>query len=49
MYLEEDVPGLGKNFLRGEKLATAIAAYEDYLVFFLLRTYADRPEAGAPR
>lgn len=41
--LEEDVPGLGKNFLRTKKLAASIAAYQDYLVFYLLRTYADRP------
>jgi hypothetical protein len=43
-YVEEDIPGLGKNFLRGNKLAGCVAAYEDYLAFFLLRTWAD----GAP-
>jgi hypothetical protein len=42
--LEEDVPGLGKNFLRTKKLAASIAAYQDYLVFYLLRNYADRPQ-----
>lgn len=48
-YVEQDIPGLGKNFLPGKKLAAAVAAYEDYLVFYLLRTYADRgPEAGRP-
>jgi hypothetical protein len=41
--LEEDIPGLGRNFLRGHKLAAAVAAYEDYLTFFLFRTYADLP------
>jgi hypothetical protein len=43
LLLEDDVPGLGKNFLRGKKLAGSIAAYQDYLVFYLLRAYADRP------
>ena len=43
-YLEEDIPGLGKNVLRGDKRAAAIAAYEDFLVFFLFRAYADRPD-----
>ena len=42
-YLEDAVPGLGKNFLRGKLREKALAAYDDYLAFFLLRTYADRP------
>ncbi|MBW8886616.1 MAG: DUF4954 family protein [Fibrobacteres bacterium] len=42
-YLEDTLPGLGKNFLRGKGRAKALAAYEDYLAFFLMRAYADRP------
>ena len=42
-YLEEQIPGLGKNFLRGKTRDRAIAAYEDYLTFFLFRMYADKP------
>jgi hypothetical protein len=51
-YLEEQVPGLGKNFLRGKIRDRAINAYEDYLCFFLMRMHADRPrdawEQGLP-
>ncbi|HKP97066.1 MAG TPA: DUF4954 family protein [Fibrobacteria bacterium] len=43
-HLEADLPGLGKNFLRGPQRARSLAAYEDYLAFFLLRTYTDRPQ-----
>lgn len=42
-YLEDTLPGLGKNVLRGKGRAKALAAYEDYLSFFLMRAYADRP------
>lgn len=42
-YLEEHISGLGKNFLRGKMRDRALAAYEDYLVFFLMRTHTDRP------
>jgi hypothetical protein len=41
--LDDTLPGLGKNFLRGKGRAKALAAYEDYLAFFLMRAYADRP------
>ncbi len=48
-YLEDQVPGLGKNFMRGKLRDRALGAYEDYLTFFLLRTFADRPrEAWDP-
>ena len=43
-YLEDQIPGLGKNFLRAKLRDRALAAYEDYLVFFLMRTYTDRPQ-----
>ena len=43
-YLEDHVPGLGKNFMRGKLRERAIGAYEDYLAFYLMRTYADRHE-----
>jgi hypothetical protein len=43
VYQEDTVPGLGKNFLRAQAREKALAAYEDYLAFFLMRTYADRP------
>jgi hypothetical protein len=42
-YLEDVLPGLGKNVLRGRQRDRALAAYEDYLAFFLMRAYADRP------
>jgi hypothetical protein len=42
-YLEDAVPGLGKNVLRAKAREKALAAYEDYLAFFLMRAYADRP------
>lgn len=42
-YLEEHVPGLGKNFLRGKIRDRALAAYEDYLCFFLMRVRSDKP------
>jgi hypothetical protein len=42
-YLEDQVAGLGKNFMRGKLRERALGAYEDYLAFFLLRTFADRP------
>jgi hypothetical protein len=42
-YLEDVLPGLGKNVLRGPQRERALAAYEDYLAFFLMRAYADRP------
>jgi hypothetical protein len=42
-YLEDAVAGLGKNFMRGKQRERSLAAYEDYLAFFLMRTYADRP------
>jgi hypothetical protein len=45
-YLESEVPGLGKNFIRNAIRERAIAAYGDYLVFFLLRTYTDRPQSA---
>ncbi|HAO99131.1 MAG TPA: hypothetical protein DCQ83_03705 [Fibrobacteres bacterium] len=37
LYIEKDLPGLGKNFLRDPQLSRAIAAYEDYLRFALCR------------
>jgi Domain of unknown function (DUF4954) len=43
-YLESHIPGLGKNFLRGKVRERALAAYNDYLCFFLMRTYADLPQ-----
>jgi hypothetical protein len=43
LYFEDSVSGLGGNFLRGSARDRALAAYEDYLAFFLMRTYADRP------
>jgi hypothetical protein len=43
VYLEDAVPGLGKNFLRPKARERALAAYADYLAFFLMRAYADRP------
>ena len=45
-YLESEIPGLGKNFLRNKIRDRALAAYEDYLVFFLMRTYTDRPQSA---
>lgn len=45
-YLEEHIPGLGKNVLRAETRVRALAAYEDYLGCFLLRTYAHAPRAA---
>ncbi len=45
-YLEEHVPGLGKNFLRGKIRDRALSAYEDYLCFFLMRIRADKPRAA---
>ena len=45
-YLDTEIHGLGKNFLRHANRGRAIAAYEDYLVFFLMRTYTDRPQSA---
>jgi hypothetical protein len=45
-YLDTEIHGLGKNFLRNKIRDRAIAAYEDYLVFFLMRTYTDRPQSA---
>lgn len=42
-YLEDVIPGLGKNFLRGTNLASSLQAYEDFLAFYLFLAYADRP------
>jgi hypothetical protein len=42
-YLEEALAGLGRNFMRAAVRDKALSAYEDYLAFFLLRAYADRP------
>jgi hypothetical protein len=47
-YLDSEVPGLGKNFVRSKIRERAITAYEDYLVFFLMRTFADRPQSSWP-
>jgi hypothetical protein len=47
-YVEERVPGLGKNFLRRENRDKAVKAYEDYLVFFLLSAYASQPAQAWP-
>jgi hypothetical protein len=43
LYFEDSVSGLGGNFLRSSMRERALAAYEDYLSFFLMRTYADCP------
>ncbi len=45
-YLEPDLPGLGKNFLRRENLAAAIAAYENHarLASLQLLLRDDAPE-----
>ncbi|MDB5104011.1 MAG: hypothetical protein JWP91_1700 [Fibrobacteres bacterium] len=43
-HLESEIPGLGKNFVRNKVRERAVAAYEDYLVFFLMRTFTDRPQ-----
>lgn len=43
VHREDVIPGLGKNFLRAKAREKALAAYEDYLAFFLMRTYSDRP------
>lgn len=45
-YLEREVHGLGKNFLLRANRDRAISAYEDYLVFFLMRIYTDRPQSA---
>ena len=45
-YLDSEVHGLGKNFLRDTVRDRAIAAYEDYLVFFLMRLHTDRPQSA---
>jgi hypothetical protein len=45
-YLDTDIHGLGKNFLRNANRGRAIAAYEDYLVFFLMRICTDRPRSA---
>lgn len=42
-YLEDTVHGLGRNFLRGPQRERSLSAYDDYLAFFLMRAYADRP------
>jgi hypothetical protein len=48
-YLEENLPGIGKNFLRGKILERAIGAYEDYLIFFLMRIFADHARSNWPQ
>ena len=45
-YLESEIPGLGKNFVRNKIRDRALAAYEDYLIFFLMRTFTDRPQSA---
>ncbi len=40
-YLEEHAPGLGKNFLHSENLSRSLAAYVDYLWFFLMKVHTD--------
>ncbi|MDB5047876.1 MAG: hypothetical protein JWO30_947 [Fibrobacteres bacterium] len=45
-HLENEIPGLGKNFVRNKIRDRAVAAYEDYLVFFLMRTFTDRPQSA---
>ena len=48
-YLDSDLPGLGKNFLRQEGLAKARAAYDGYLAVYLFRTFAHQlPAAFSP-
>ncbi len=47
-YLEEQIPGMGKNFLRPKALEQALSAYSDYLCFFLLRAHADNPRSAWP-
>lgn len=42
-FLDDVLPGLGKNVMRGPLRERALSAYEDYLSFFLMRAYADRP------
>ena len=42
-YHEADLPGLGQNSMRGPQRERALGAYDDYLAFFLMRAYADRP------
>ncbi len=37
VYIEKEIAGLGKNFLRGSTLKKARTAYENYLSFILVR------------
>jgi hypothetical protein len=41
-YLEEHAKGLGKNFLHSENLSRSLAAYVDYLWFFLMQIHVDK-------
>ncbi len=40
-YMEEHAPSLGKNFLQSENLSRSLAAYVDYLWFFLMVIHTD--------
>jgi hypothetical protein len=46
IYLEKELPGLGKNFLRGKRWAGAMTVYEDYLRFALCRALLWNPVAA---
>jgi hypothetical protein len=48
LLLEEQVPGLGKNALRGAQRLRALSAYDDYLCLFLIRIHAHRPQEAWP-
>ncbi len=40
-HLDAAIPGLGKNFLRSHSRDRGMAAYQDYLIFFLFRSLTD--------
>ena len=45
-YLESDIPGLGRNFLRDSVRLEAIATYEQTLVRYALRILLNEAESG---
>lgn len=45
-YLESDIPGLGKNFLREERRVEAIRCYDRALTRYALRLLLNEAEGG---
>jgi len=45
-YLETDIPGLGKNFLREERRVEAIRSYDRALTRYALRLLLNEAEGG---